>query len=874
MALDNTKNFSRSTVSTGYVLADVSIDLTAGGGAKFPTVPFNATWWNSSDYSDPSLDPDAEIVRVTAISTDTLTITRAQEGTAASDKDISGKTYTLIAALTAKTINIDLPAEYVQGAANLGTATAIPVVSAAGVVTSDNTLFNFDLVNCRLGIGMTTPTNEIQIQRTKSGGSTIVVIQNLSNTALSNAYFACYTAGTSGGGAFTKYSILSVAAWCAGIESADSKFRIAYHGDVSGTAVAITCVPTTLRVGITEQSPGSLLSVYGNMSVGADTAYSQAAAPTDGMAIKGSVGIGKVTPTASLDVAGSIAWGTYAATPVRRSLIASYVCAVGVFVPINLTDASQLLVNGYAYRVTLNTAGTGTPTGAVYIVTYASGPVWTARCVTHNGLSSNHPQLRVNVAGTGLEVFHLHGSQTYTIATIVETYGTQGNTTVIATPFFGLEGLISAYETRVLIGSTTSDNVNMLQVTGSIWGTNCKVGTATAGTYYLGTDLAMYISRSTTTMTIAGAASTSIAGDVFIGANLILSNNNTSYYGRDTASTSILLMRCASDNTVRVGPQTAMATNGHMLLYAGASEAMRLVPTTFFVNIGNGQSPTALLSVNERAGTVFASSGAMSTAFLVNAGTLGTTATNELSCGSIGGKCGSNGVALGVRLYRLANGTDWTTSALGIGMDVDSSVRAGAAMFFHNDDKISMGTQITSGLYTLKIAGAIADVPGLTLAATNSSGGVMSGTLSFLGSTGKDWRQFIGSSAEMIFRDANNGRNLIRLDTGGAIELGNNNATTGFTVSIYDATASTGVTALHMRAGAGQSTAKLMEVYANDGTTLLHAITASGQLITATGTPASATATGVAGTVVWDADYIYVCIATDTWKRIAIATWP
>ena len=38
-------------------------------------------------------------------------------------------------------------------------------------------------------------------------------------------------------------------------------------------------------------------------------------------------------------------------------------------------------------------------------------------------------------------------------------------------------------------------------------------------------------------------------------------------------------------------------------------------------------------------------------------------------------------------------------------------------------------------------------------------------------------------------------------------------------------------------------------------------------------TPASSTATGVAGDVKVDADYIYVCTATDTWRRVAIATW-
>lgn len=37
--------------------------------------------------------------------------------------------------------------------------------------------------------------------------------------------------------------------------------------------------------------------------------------------------------------------------------------------------------------------------------------------------------------------------------------------------------------------------------------------------------------------------------------------------------------------------------------------------------------------------------------------------------------------------------------------------------------------------------------------------------------------------------------------------------------------------------------------------------------------PASATSTGAEGDVVWTTDYIYVCTATNTWKRVALATW-
>lgn len=38
-------------------------------------------------------------------------------------------------------------------------------------------------------------------------------------------------------------------------------------------------------------------------------------------------------------------------------------------------------------------------------------------------------------------------------------------------------------------------------------------------------------------------------------------------------------------------------------------------------------------------------------------------------------------------------------------------------------------------------------------------------------------------------------------------------------------------------------------------------------------TPASATAAGNAGDICWDANYLYICVATNTWRRVAHATW-
>lgn len=37
--------------------------------------------------------------------------------------------------------------------------------------------------------------------------------------------------------------------------------------------------------------------------------------------------------------------------------------------------------------------------------------------------------------------------------------------------------------------------------------------------------------------------------------------------------------------------------------------------------------------------------------------------------------------------------------------------------------------------------------------------------------------------------------------------------------------------------------------------------------------PASATSNGTAGQIAYDAGFFYVCVATNTWKRVAISTW-
>lgn len=77
--------------------------VTAGEGSRFPTVPFNATIFPAATTPLPSA---AEVVRVTARSTDTLTLTRAQEGSSAraiivGDQIVAGPTVKAITDLEA-----------------------------------------------------------------------------------------------------------------------------------------------------------------------------------------------------------------------------------------------------------------------------------------------------------------------------------------------------------------------------------------------------------------------------------------------------------------------------------------------------------------------------------------------------------------------------------------------------------------------------------------------------------------------------------------------------------------------------------------------------------------------------------------------------
>src|SRR4051812_47728316 len=100
-SFDAHKNLAVSAVATAPspATSGTSLVVTTGHGTRFPAVPFNATIWPVATQPTPA---NAEIVRVTAISTDTLTITRAQESSSARTVIVGDQ---IAATISAKTLS-------------------------------------------------------------------------------------------------------------------------------------------------------------------------------------------------------------------------------------------------------------------------------------------------------------------------------------------------------------------------------------------------------------------------------------------------------------------------------------------------------------------------------------------------------------------------------------------------------------------------------------------------------------------------------------------------------------------------------------------------------------------------------------------------
>lgn len=149
MSIDNTKNFAITQLDGGIDASATTIDVV--DASVFPTVEFNAVIWNSDDYANPAIDANVEIVRITNISGNTLTVTRGQESTTPSEHNGTGTTYSIANTITSKMID-DIRTDLDKGLNDLNDVDVpTPAVGDSIVYEGDGYWRSINLTNIQGG---------------------------------------------------------------------------------------------------------------------------------------------------------------------------------------------------------------------------------------------------------------------------------------------------------------------------------------------------------------------------------------------------------------------------------------------------------------------------------------------------------------------------------------------------------------------------------------------------------------------------------------------------------------------------------------------------------------------------------------------------
>jgi hypothetical protein len=204
----------------------------------------------------------------------------------------------------------------------------------------------------------------------------------------------------------------------------------------------------------------------------------------------------------------------------------------------------------------------------------------------------------------------------------------------------------------------------------------------------------------------------------------------------------------------------------------------------------------------------------------------------------------------GLHVAGTSTASTTTSGALRVGSNVGLSGNAGGASYFGGNGLFSGNTLSVAG----KLVNSAAN--GATIPASNGLFQVAGQAINGLELIGK------GSTTDFVLYDAAANTIADVPTSGNTLRIRPaTSASNSYTGALVVGNGSAGSAATNVAIGGGN---------VNAGGTL----TVGGAVIhTLSATPASATAAGTVGTMSWDANYIYICTATNTWKRVAIATW-
>jgi len=187
-------------------------------------------------------------------------------------------------------------------------------------------------------------------------------------------------------------------------------------------------------------------------------------------------------------------------------------------------------------------------------------------------------------------------------------------------------------------------------------------------------------------------------------------------------------IRCLDDNHKirfnRSNNRLEVSEFGDIVFNTGGAAPPERLRIASSGNVGIGaQGPSAKLSIVANNAAEIAGT-ARSAVLLTSAGALPAPAGSELALASLGHMVDNlNNVMLGVRAIRVATTPQgWPSTAIGLGMDVDNTPRAGASLFLHANGGVGIGTTAApvGRLHVQKDAGGAL---GASVALVNGGGG-------------------------------------------------------------------------------------------------------------------------------------------------------
>jgi len=334
--------------------------------------------------------------------------------------------------------------------------------------------------------------------------------------------------------------------------------------------------------------------------------------------------------------------------------------------------------------------------------------------------------------------------------------------------------------------------------------------------------------------------------EIIIGANATGGGNNTTTIGSVDTTEAYIQGTVYTSNGLNVAGSVNLATGPFNFVDIGTGN---MSGYTHNYSTGTASSPSA---INIGTGTSTGAIRTITTGATLGPSTITIGPTNDTNIINIGNGATQSGLTKSINIG--SNSVAGSTTTLNLGSTSGTSTT-------------NLRSAVTFAATTQNINAVTLTTGTLSLGGTTQTGAIT------LGQSTAAQTVNIAYGTNTATKTINIGRSVTSTTGATVVNIGPPNGSTGSsTINIENQSRPSGSRTINIGtgtiSGSATSTITIGALAGAFSTTNLVGYTTITSI-----QPASATATGTAGTITWDNNYIYICVATDTWKRMLITTW-